>query len=141
MSGSEFVVEQKLPASLQKTRFSVQIAELLTIQLEYCHIRDAETCYDAGLPNERPSTIGYIMTVASKDSTDNAIRTAAINQGFADASVVQHTARDQKDGLDKGTWFVLSIKRKSGDDWELLSRRRTEAELLTVIQNQRVTTN
>jgi hypothetical protein len=81
------------------------------------------------------------MTVASNDSADNAIRTAAINQGFADASVVQHRARDQKDGLDKGTWFVLSVKRHNGDEWELLSRRRTEAELLTVIENQRVSPN
>jgi hypothetical protein len=81
------------------------------------------------------------MTVASDQSTDNPIRTAAIAQGFVDASVVQHTARDRKDGLDKGTWFVLSVKRQIGDEWELLSRRRTEAELLTVIHNQRVSAN
>lgn len=59
----------------------------------------------------------------------NAIRTAAIAKGYADADVVPQFNRERKDSLDSGSWFVLSIKRNAGDDWEVRGRRRTAAEL------------
>ncbi len=43
--------------------------------------------------------------------------------------------------LDVGAWLVLSVKRHADDDWELLGRRRTEAELVAVIQRQRDNVN
>jgi hypothetical protein len=43
--------------------------------------------------------------------------------------VVPQYIRERKDSLDSGNWFVLSIKRQTGDDWEVRGRRRTAAEL------------
>lgn len=81
------------------------------------------------------------MATNSTSVTDNHIRDAAIAQGFADASVAQHTSRGQKEALDKGIWFVLSVKRNLGDDWDVLGRRRTVPELLSVLHNYQVRAN
>lgn len=64
------------------------------------------------------------------------IRAAATAKGFADSSIVTQSVKEKPGVLDVGSWFVLSVKRQSDDDWELLGRRRTEAELLVVIQRQ-----
>ncbi len=69
------------------------------------------------------------------------IRTAANAKGFADISIVTQTVQDRGGALDTGAWLVLSVKRQSGDDWELLGRRRTQAELLNVIQKQQAGQN
>lgn len=76
------------------------------------------------------------MTTSPVPLTDNQIREAAIAKGFAEVSVVQHTSREQKDALDKGIWFVLSVRRKPGDDWDILGRRRTVAELISILHKQ-----
>ena len=78
------------------------------------------------------------MTTNSPASADNTIRAAAIAKGFADISVVSQAVQDRPGVLDVGSWLVLSVKRQAGDEWELLGRRRTEAELLKVIQGQEV---
>jgi hypothetical protein len=64
------------------------------------------------------------------------IRTAATAKGFADISIVPQTVQDRGGALGTGGWLVLSVKRQADDAWELLGRRRTEAELLGVIQKQ-----
>jgi hypothetical protein len=69
------------------------------------------------------------MTIDPNTVIDNAIRTAALAKGYAAAVVVPQYIRERKDSLDSGNWFVLSIKRQSGDDWEVRGRRRTAAEL------------
>ena len=69
------------------------------------------------------------------------IRTAATAKGFAEISIVPQTVQDRGGALDTGGWLVLSVKRKAGDAWELLGRRRTEAELLNVIQKQQASRN
>ncbi len=76
------------------------------------------------------------MTTNSPESTNDPIRAAAIAKGFADVSIVSQAVQDRPGVLDVGAWLVLSVKRQATDDWELLGRRRTEAELLKVIQNQ-----
>ena len=81
------------------------------------------------------------MATNSTTVTDNHIRAAAIAQGFVDASVDQHTSRGQKEALDKGIWFVLSVKRNVGDDWDVLGMRRTVPELLSVLHNHQARTN
>ena len=81
------------------------------------------------------------MATNSTTVTDNQVRDAAIAQGFADASIVQHTSRGQQEPLDKGIWFVLSVKHNLGDDWGVLGRRRTVPELLSVLHNHQVRTN
>lgn len=73
------------------------------------------------------------MTTDLNGPIDNAIRTAAIAKGYADALVVPMFSRERKDSLDAGSWFVLSIKREAGDDWEVRGRRRTEAELTQLL--------
>jgi len=66
---------------------------------------------------------------------NNSIRDAATAKGFADVSIVSQYVQKRTGVLDDGAWLVLSVKRQAGDDWELICRRRTEAELLTVIQS------
>lgn len=73
------------------------------------------------------------MTKEPISMIDTAIRTAAIAKGYADALVVPMHSRERKDSLDAGNWFVLSIKRQAGDDWEVRGRRRTEAELTQLL--------
>jgi hypothetical protein len=73
------------------------------------------------------------MTIISNASTDDTIRVAAIAKGFADASVVTQNVQDRTGVLDVGAWFVLSVKRSAGDNWELLGRRRTQGELLQLL--------
>ena len=69
------------------------------------------------------------MTIDPNTAIDNAIRAAALAKGYANAVIVPQLIRERKDSLDSGTWFVLSVKRKAGDDWEVRGRRRTAAEL------------
>jgi hypothetical protein len=76
------------------------------------------------------------MTTPSNALTDDAIRAASLAKGFADVSVVSQRVQDRAGALDVGAWLVLSVKRHADDDWELLGRRRTEAELVAVIQRQ-----
>jgi len=81
------------------------------------------------------------MATTSAPLADNQIHAAAIAKGFVEVSVVQHTSREQKDAWDKGVWFVLSVKRNAGEDWDILGRRRTVPELLAVLQNQQGNSN
>ena len=81
------------------------------------------------------------MTTNSPALTEDPIRAAAISKGFADVSIVQQYVQDRTGVLDVGAWFVLSVKRQADDEWELLGRRRTEAELLKVIQGQKISEN
>ena len=81
------------------------------------------------------------MATSSAPLADNEIHAAATAKGFAEVSVVQHTSREQKDALDKGVWFVLSVKRKTGDDWDILGRRRSVPELLAVLHKQQDSKN
>ena len=74
------------------------------------------------------------MTTHTTTTTDS-IRAAAIAKGYSDASVVTQNVQDRPGALDVGSWSVLSIKRVAGDDWELLGRRRTPAELLELIES------
>jgi hypothetical protein len=76
------------------------------------------------------------MAASSVPLADNELQAAAIAKGFVEVSVVQHTSREQKDALDKGVWFVLSVKRKAGDDWDILGRRRTVPELIGILNKQ-----
>ena len=78
------------------------------------------------------------MTTNQTPMIDNTIRAAAIAKGFADASVVTQNVKDRNGALDVGAWLVLSVKRQASDEWELLGRRHTEAELLSMIQGQRI---
>ena len=84
---------------------------------------------------------GIQMAANSAPVTDSQIHTAALAKGFTDASVVEHNTRGHKDSLEKGTWFVLSVKRNVGDDWDILGMRRTVPELLAVLNNQRYSEN
>jgi len=81
------------------------------------------------------------MQTSTAPLEDTQVRAAALAKGFIEVSVVQHTSREQKDALDKGVWFVLSVKRNRGDDWDILGRRRTVPELLTIIQKQQDSAN
>lgn len=74
------------------------------------------------------------MTTNLTASTDDTIRAAAIAKGFADASVVTQHVQDRTGVLDVGAWFVLSVKRSAGDEWELLGRRRTQGELIQLLR-------
>jgi hypothetical protein len=74
------------------------------------------------------------MTTNTTAPLDDAIRAAAIAKGYSDASVVTQKVQDRPGALDVGNWSVLSIKRKAGDDWELLGRRRTPDELLAMLR-------
>lgn len=69
------------------------------------------------------------MTTDPNTAIGAAILAAAVAKGYAAAVVVPQQIRERKDSLDSGNWFVLSVKRKSGDDWEVRGRRRTAAEL------------
>jgi hypothetical protein len=77
------------------------------------------------------------MMTNSNASTD-AIRTASMAKGFTDVSVVSQRVSDRPGVLDVGAWLVLSVKRQADGDWELLGRRRTEEELLAVIERQQI---
>jgi hypothetical protein len=92
----------------------------------------------AYIPISELTTIGNTMTTNSTAVIDDTIHAAAIAKGFADASVVTQNVQDRNGALDVGCWLVLSVKRQAGDEWELLGRRRTEAELLSMIQGQRI---
>jgi hypothetical protein len=65
--------------------------------------------------------------------TEFTLRSAAIAQGYAAISVAPQTV-NRTSAPDSGDWFVLSIKRQAGDDWELLGRRRTRLELLAMVK-------
>jgi hypothetical protein len=73
------------------------------------------------------------MTIAPNTMNNDAIRSAALAKGYADASVIPQYSRDRKDSLDGGNWFVLSIKRQAGDEWEVRGRRRTAGELAQLL--------
>jgi|SoiMethySBSTD1v2_1073268.scaffolds.fasta_scaffold1342638_1 hypothetical protein len=69
------------------------------------------------------------MTTDPYTMISNTIRSAALAKGYSDAAVVPQYSRERKDSFDSGNWFVLSVKRQAGDDWEVRGRRRTAGEL------------
>ena len=71
------------------------------------------------------------MTTKAIRATDDAIRQAVIERGFADASVVIQNVLERPGVLDGGKWFVLSVCYREGE-WEVLGRRRSRAELLAL---------
>ena len=73
------------------------------------------------------------MTLESNTAINDALRTAALAKGYADATAVPQYIKERKDCLDSGTWFVLSIKRQAEDEWEVRGRRRTETELMQML--------
>jgi hypothetical protein len=73
------------------------------------------------------------MTIEPNTMINNAIRSAALAKGYADAAIVPQYSRERKDSLDSGNWFVLSVKRQAGDDWEVRGRRRTADELTQLL--------
>jgi hypothetical protein len=81
------------------------------------------------------------MTANAVPTPESQIHAAALAKGFADASIVEHTAHGHNDSLKKGTWFVLSVKRNLSDDWDVLGMRRTVLELLAVLHNERYGAN
>jgi hypothetical protein len=64
---------------------------------------------------------------------ERTIRAAAILKGFADASVARQYVRSEG-SIDFGEWWVLSVWREDAEEFEVLGRRRTKAELLTMIE-------
>jgi hypothetical protein len=73
------------------------------------------------------------MTIEANTMSNDAIRSVALAKGYADAAVVPQYSRERKDSLDSGNWFVLSVKRQAGDDWEVRGRRRTTGELAQLL--------
>ena len=67
--------------------------------------------------------------------TDDALRTAAIANGFADVLVLAQTTRERPGVMDSGDWFLLSTKRHHGAEWEFLGRRRTQGELVGLLES------
>jgi hypothetical protein len=73
------------------------------------------------------------MSIDPTTTINNEICTAAIAKGYADAAIVTQFTRERKDSLDSGNWFVLSVKRQVGDEWEVRGRRRTAGELAQLL--------
>ena len=47
---------------------------------------------------------------------------------------VRHTGPADYIDDEAGRWFVLFVKRSTESEWEAIGRRRTRAELLTMVQ-------
>lgn len=68
---------------------------------------------------------------------DNTIRDAAIAAGYADALVTRYFQTSGYTELtinEHGAWFALAIKRASDDEFEVIGRRRSRAELLQLVK-------
>ena len=66
---------------------------------------------------------------------DNAVRAAALANGFADVSILSQMIRDRPGVMDAGEWFLLSTKRHDGAEWEFLGRRKSKDELVGLLEN------
>lgn len=67
---------------------------------------------------------------------DDQIRQAAIERlGVADARLFRYAIRERPGVLDQGCWFCLFVQQTAGGEWTLLSRRRTKAELLQLLES------
>jgi hypothetical protein len=75
------------------------------------------------------------MASPSEPVTDDTIQTLARERGYADASVVPLTVSERNafEG-DQGPWFVLSVKRNADDEWQMIGRRRTKADLIGLLK-------
>jgi hypothetical protein len=74
------------------------------------------------------------MSTGQLRITDQDIREAAISRGFHDSSVVIQDKPEIRAVADCGRWYLLSVKRQPGCEWELLGRRRSRGELLELIE-------
>ncbi len=67
-----------------------------------------------------------------REPIEQTIHTVAVRRlAVADTSIVRFQASGATPG-DDGMWFLLSV-RTSGGDWKFLGRRRSKAELLTLV--------
>ena len=73
------------------------------------------------------------MAIEPHAEINKSIHAAAIAKGYADSLVVQQHVRAQKGSLETGDWFVLNVKRKASDDWEVRGRRRAAADLAQLL--------
>ncbi len=72
-------------------------------------------------------------------TTENEIRQLAVEKFHAvDAAISRMEARDYAGCVDAGTWYVLSVRQHLGGEWEVIGRRRSRAELLTMLAHAAV---
>jgi hypothetical protein len=81
------------------------------------------------------------MATATDLITEKTIRAAAIAAGYADALVDRYV--EQRPYHFEGeplplpkVWFLLSVQRSVGSEFELMGRRRTKAELMGLIRSR-----
>jgi hypothetical protein len=74
-----------------------------------------------------------ISTLATADMIE---RAAVDRYGAHAASVVRYVeTHGGALGLG-GAWYALAIQREAGDEWAVVARRRTKAELLEFVENR-----
>lgn len=75
-----------------------------------------------------------LSTLATADMIE---RVAVAGYAAHAASVVRYTeTHGGALGLG-GAWYALAIKGSPGDEWAVVARRRTKAELLEFVENRR----
>ncbi len=75
------------------------------------------------------------MNSTATRQLDTAIVTEIRRRGWADARItVQRRSETFQEEI--GDWFVLSAEYRDFDNWQIIGRRRTRGELLTLIRGR-----
>jgi hypothetical protein len=73
------------------------------------------------------------MSTAISEPIDQTIRTVAVRRlGVVNATIIRHVDRGSMLN-DAGVWFLLSVRLPGDHASKLIGRRRTKAELLSLV--------